>query len=117
MIEKLKDHVDQCGVGSITIMLNLMCEVDSALETNNVSNIQLLFNVYMNLLQLLLPTIREKTVREAIAECIKGCKKLQAEFHSGCTNLKSINQYFVKAFSDINSSFNPPKCKCKCNEN
>lgn len=87
-------------------MLNLLCEADSAILCGDIINLRLLFEVYANCCEQLLPFIQDENLYEVFCQTIEANQQQQAELSNGCLNLNSIDGFFVQASNGLNDSFN-----------
>lgn len=81
-----------------------MTEADTALKAKDSDTLRLLLKVYENLLQQLLPHIRDEGVRNAVTKNIRGNEREQDELAGGCMNFASLNRFVVKSFKEFTSS-------------
>lgn len=88
------------------MMMNLAPDTDSALITNNGSNLRLLFKVNRYLSQVQLPFIHNKRLHEAFVQAIEGNKQQEARLlnNNDRINLSEVNEYFIKAANGLNDS-------------
>lgn len=115
ILEKLKNCVDKCALGFIQIMVDLLIDADSALKSNNIGVLRLLFKVYAYLFELQLPNIHDKQIHNDYVQAVAGCEKQIAALSNGCMNLTEINGFFTNASNTLNDSVNDCKFRCdKC---
>lgn len=114
LFEGLKCHVDKCSWGYIQITLNLLCDVDSAIQYNDTINLRLLFKVYNNCFEQLILFLRNECLYGALRQGIKENYQQQAELSNGCLNLSSLNEFFVNVTNDLNDKLNQCQCPCQC---
>lgn len=90
------------------MMETLAPESDSALITNNGSNLRLLFKVFEYLYQMQLPFIHNKRLHAAFVQAVKGCKQEAERLlnDNDRINLCEVNEYFVKVGNALNDSLN-----------
>lgn len=104
IFENLKKQSGKCSVGYVQIMLNLMIDTDSALATNNGSNLRLLFKTFAGLFEMQLPFIHNKRLHDTFVQCVEGNKQGEARQSNGSINLCEVNQFFTKASNSLNDS-------------
>lgn len=102
----MKTLVPKCGVGYVQLMLTLLADDDSSLERNDLVSFGLLFKIYRNIFEQLLPFIHDKRTYDVIYQIIDQNEKYLAESPDGSIDLKAVNEFFIKWSNDLNDSLN-----------
>lgn len=92
-----------------------MTEVDSAIEKKNSDTLRLLYKVYAELFQRLLPHIRDKKIHAVIVKTIKRCKQQRRASVNGCIHLTSINRMSMQLSKAWNNGLKERACDCDDN--
>lgn len=96
----------ECGVGYVEIMLKLLADDDSSLKRNDLVSFGLLFKIYRDIFEQLLPFIHDKRTYAVIYQIIDQNKKYLAESPDGSVDLKPVNAFFIQWSNDLNDSLN-----------
>lgn len=90
------------------MMSDLSYETDAALRTNDSSALRLLFKVFVEIYEHLLPCAKDKPTREGLIQAKNGnrAEEIRMINTHGYINLTAINEFFVKASNGVNNGVN-----------
>lgn len=96
--------MEPCATGYIEVIENIMYDLDKAIRTRNCSYLLLVFKMYINLCQVLLPQIHNEKVHKNFVESVDAGKPLLESLTNGCIELCTINEVIRTISNGLNNS-------------
>lgn len=111
MFVDLKVLVPKCAGGYVQILINLLSDDDKSLKRNDLVSFGLLFKIYRDIFEQLLPFVHHKRTYDVIHEIIEENKDYLGQRPDGTIDLNAVNKFFIRWSNDLNDAINEWKHK------